>query len=292
MLKRLKYFVTVARTRHFGRAARELHISQPPLSQQIRLLEKELGIDLFLRTTRRVELTEAGRVFYDGTKTLVDDLNRAIIRAQSVHRGHAGQLRIGFVSTSTFRRLPETISAFRARYPNATLELFHMTSSQQAEAFQKEQIDVGFLRTVPHGVASRIIQREPLFAALPPNHALAKTRRLAVAALARERFVMWDRKQTSGIAQTILDLCHRHGFEPDIILEVTNPAAMLSLVAGGMGVAIVPSSALQLRQDSLVVRPLDDCKAYSDLSLAWRPDNKSRLVEHFVSLAGELAESN
>lgn len=132
------------------------------MSQQIRLLEKELAVDLFTRTTRRVELTEAGRVFYEGTKTLVDDLNRAIVRAQSVHRGHAGHLRIGFVSTSTFSRLPESLNAFRKRYPNATLELFHITSSQQAEALQKEQIDVGFLRTVPYGVASRVIQREPL----------------------------------------------------------------------------------------------------------------------------------
>ena len=283
-LKRIKYFVTVARSNHFGRAAKELHVSQPPLSQQIRLLEKELGVDLFVRTTRRVELTEAGRVLYEGARSAVDDLKRVIVRAQSIHHGNAGRLRIGFVSTSTFHVLPETLTAFRNSFPEATLELFHMTSSQQAEAFQKGQIDVGFLRTVPPGVASMVVQREPFLVALPVNHPLAKKRLIDVKALATEPFVMWDRKQTHGIASDVLALCEKHGFVPRIILEVTNPAAMLSVVAGRMGVAIVPSSALQLRQAALAFRSLNDADAYSQLALAWSSENGSGLLKQFVSL--------
>jgi len=291
MLKRIRYFVTVARTCHFGRAARELHISQPPLSQQIRLLERELGISLFVRSTRRVELTDAGKALYESARTTVDELDTAIARARRVHQGTAGHLRIGFVSTSTFKLLSDTISAFRNRFPDATLELFHMTSLQQADALKKEQIDVGFLRSPPSDASSIMVHREPLVLALPPNHKLARKRKVSLGALRDEPFIMWDRKQTTGIAEQVLDLCRSHGFEANIILEVTNPAAMLSLVASNMGVAVVPTSATQLlRQDALIFKTIDDPRAFSGLSLIWRRDQASKLATQFIALVSELAK--
>jgi len=288
MMKRIRYFLTVARLRHFGRAAKELHISQPPLSQQIRLLEKELGVDLLVRTTRSVDLTEAGRVLYDGGAKAVAELERAIAAAQRIHRGEGGLLRIGFVSTAASKVLPDALSRLRKRYPDATVELFHLTSSQQAEAFEKGEIDAGFLRTVPpQDVDASVIQREPLYAALPVGHRLARQRSLSVAALAAEPFVMWERRQTSGIALETLELCRKHGFEPRIALEVTNPSAMLSLVAGGEGVAIVPASALNLRQEALVFRRLQGRDAISCLYLAWRRNTESALMKRFVALVSE-----
>jgi len=291
MLKRIRYFVTVARTCHFGRAARELHISQPPLSQQIQLLERELGIALFIRSTRRVELTEAGKALYESARVTVDKLDIAIARAQRVHHGEAGHLRIGFVSTSTFKLLSDSISAFHTRFPDATLELFHMTSIQQAEALKREQIDVGFLRSPPSDSASIMIHREPLVLALPPDHRLARKRKVRFEELRNEHFIMWDRKQTTGIAEQVLDMCRSHGFEAKIVLEVTNPAAMLSLVASNMGIAVVPTSATQLlRQDALIFKTIDDPKAFSGLSLVWRKDQASQLATQFVALVSELAD--
>jgi len=169
MNNRIRYFVAVAEARHFARAAEKLHMSQPPLSQQIQLLEKQLGIQLLTRTTRRVELTEAGQILYEGAKRALDQLDQAILHAQRAQRGEAGLLRVGFVSTAAFQLLSEVLRAFRRRYPQATLELFHLTSAQQAAAFEARTIDVGFLREPPPGgdIEVEVIDREPLFVALP-----------------------------------------------------------------------------------------------------------------------------
>lgn len=290
---RIRYFVAVAEERHFGRAAEKLHMSQPPLSQQIQLLEKELGTRLLTRTTRRVELTEAGEILYQGAKRALDQLEQAILHAQRVQRGEAGLLRVAFVSTAAFQLLTDVLRAFRERFPQATLELFHLTSAQQAAAFDARTIDVGFLRDPPGSdVEVEVIDKDPLVVALPVTHPLAKRASIPVRALKDQPFVMWDRQQTAGIAQTILDLCTRHGFHPIIALEVTNPPAMLSLVAGGVGVAIVPLSATQLRPDAVAFRPLDDRNAYSPMALAWRSDNRRELLPGFIALVREICESN
>ena len=290
---RIRYFVAVAEERHFGRAAEKLHMSQPPLSQQIQLLEKELGAQLLTRTTRRVELTEAGEILYHGAKRALDQLEQAILHAQRVQRGEAGLLRVGFVSTAAFRLLSDVLSAFRQRYPQATLELFHLTSAQQAAAFDARTIDVGFLREPPGGdVEAEVIDKDPLVVALPATHALAKRASIPARALKDQPFVMWDRQQTVGIAQTILDLCTRSGFHPIIALEVTNPPAMLSLVAGGVGIAIVPLSAMYLRPEDVVFRPLVDRNAYSPMALAWRRDNTRELLPRFIALVREMCAGN
>ena len=288
---RVRYFVAVAEERHFGRAAEKLHMSQPPLSQQIQLLEKELGTQLLTRTTRRVELTEAGQILYAGAKRALDQLDQAILHAQRVQQGEAGLLRVGFVSTAAFQLLSDVLRAFRQRYPQATLELFHLTSAQQAAAFEARTIDVGFLRDPPGGnVQVEVMDKDPLIVALPVKHPLAKRKSISMRALKDEPFVMWDRQQTAGIARTILDLCARQGFQPTIALEVTNPPAMLSLVASGVGVAIVPLSAMHLRPEAIALRPLDDRNAYSPMALAWRRDNTRQLLPRFVALVREICD--
>lgn len=289
MNSRIRYFVALAEECHYGRAAERLRMSQPPLSQQIRLLETELGMQLLTRTTRRVELTEAGRVLYEGAKRALDQLDRSILLAQRVQRGEAGVLRIGFVSTAAFELLSRVLRGFRLRHPEATTELFHLTSAQQAAAFEARTIDVGFLREPPAGdVEVEVIDRERLFAVLPARHPLARHRSVSVRALRDEPFVMWDRQQTPGIAHTILELCARHGFQPKIALEVTNPPALLSLVAGGVGVSIVPVSARRLRPEKTVFRPIDDVDAFSPMSVAWRSDNANALVNRFIETVHEV----
>jgi DNA-binding transcriptional LysR family regulator len=289
-MKRIEYFLAVAEEQHFGRAARKLHMSQPPLSHQVRLLEKELGMDLFVRTTRHVELTPAGRELYEGARLAMAQLDHAIASAKRIHGGSAGILRIGFVSTVASRMLSELLHDFREHYGDIELQLFHLTSAQQAAALESGSIDAGFCRTPPGGsVQSRVLVREPLHVAIPSGHALATRKRVPVAALKDQRFVMWDREQTSGIALTVLSLCRKHGFEPAVALEVTNPSAMLGFVADGVGVAIVPASVLLLKPDGVKFLPLDD-RATSSIAIAWRPDNRSRLVPHFVEVVTRACE--
>lgn len=289
MKSRIRYFVAVAQEQHFGRAAQKLHMSQPPLSQQIRLLEQELGVQLLIRTTRRVELTEAGKALYDGAKPALEQLDQAIVRAQRVHRGDAGLLRIGFVSTAAFQTLSDVLRAFREQYPDVTLELFHMTSLEQSAAFAARTIDVGLLREPPGGdVAFEVLDREPLMVALPARHPLARLKLVPVRDLKNVPFVMWSRQQSPAMAQTTMELCRRHGFQPTIALEVTNPHVMLSLVAGGVGAAIVPISRRSLRTASVAFRPLDDRHAHSPMGIAWRNDNPIDLVPRFVGLVRDM----
>jgi len=286
---RLRYFLAVAETRHFGRAAERLGIKQPPLSQQIRLLEGQLGLRLFTRSTRRVELTEAGGILLDAVKRADAQIEEAVTHARRIEAGEAGLLRVGFVSTTASGLLSRVLRAFRERYPQAKLELFHLTSAQQAAAFESRSIDVGFLRAPPAGdIEIEVIAREPLWVALPEQHRLAGRKSLVVSLLKREAFVMWDRQQTAGIAQTILGLCARHGFQPSIALEVTNPPAMLSLIAGGVGIGIVPASAMRLRPDGVVFRALRDKHADSPVALAWRRDDTPALLPRFVELVREV----
>jgi DNA-binding transcriptional LysR family regulator len=290
MYARIKYFVAVATERHFGRAADKLHMTQPPLSHQIQLLEKELGVQLFRRTTRRVELTEAGRLLYEGATRALDQLDQAILDAQRVERGEAGSLRVGFVSTAAFQLVSDVLRAFRERYPKANLQLFHLTSAQQADAFRAGTIDVGFLRgPVPVDIEVEVLTKEPLLVALPIGHALARRKVISMRALKNEPFVIWDRQQSASMAQPILDLCARAGYQPNIALEVGNPPALLSLVAGGIGVSIVPASALHLRSDGIAFRRLDDKDAYSSMLLAWRRQNAPALLPRFVDLVRDIA---
>jgi len=293
MKTRLRYFMAVAEEQHFGRAAQKLHMSQPPLSQQIQLFERELGVQLLVRTTRRVELTEAGKTLYEGAKPALDQFDQAVLRAQRVHRGEAGLLRVGFVSTAAFQLLSDVLRAFRERWPGATVELFHLTSLEQASAFDARTIDMGFLREPPgNGTVFEVIDREPLVVALPIMHKLAQRKVISVQSLRNEAFVMWHRQQSPGMAQSTLDLCRRHGFTPTIALEVTNPHAMLSLVAGGVGVAIVPRSRMYVRPESVTFRPLDDKNAYSQLGIAWRTDNTLELLPRFVELVRQISGYN
>ena len=290
-IRRIKYFIMVAEQQHFGRAAKLLHISQPPLSQQIRMLEKDLGMELFTRTTRRVDLTDAGRALLQSCKKAVEDLEQAVAYAQLVHRGEGGVLRLGFVSTAAVKLLPEALRQFRHRYPKAQIECFHLTSEQQADALENGTIDAGFLRTLPKGNFEwKVIQRERLFVALASGHPLSRIRKIQISALSSEPFVMWDKRQTAGMASTVVGLCRKHGFDPLVALEVTNPQALISLVANGLGVAIVPESALHTKHENVVFKPLQVSAAYSELSLAWRKDNRREFLQRFVSVVGGMSE--
>jgi DNA-binding transcriptional LysR family regulator len=290
-LRHLRYFLAVADELHFGRAAARLHISQPPLSQQIRQLEKELGFDLFLRTRRRVRLTEAGGTFRDEARALLERLGQATVAAQRVARGETGALAVGFVASATFAILPRLYRRFRELHPDVSLALSEMSTAEQVEALRSGQIQVGLART-PIGddsFAAEPLREEPLVLVLPARHRLARRRTLALRAAADEPFVLFPRHPRPGWVDVVQAACRAAGFRPAVVQEVLELSAAVTLVAAGIGVALVPESAQALRVAGVAYRPLRSPAPTTRLVALHRADDPRPVVERFLAVAREVA---
>jgi DNA-binding transcriptional LysR family regulator len=200
-LRHLRYFIAVAEELHFGRAARRLAMSQPPLSQQIRSLEEEIGVVLLLRTKRQVELTAAGEVFLSEARKTIAQSGQAIRAAQRAARGETGQLAVGFVSSAVYGQVPSIFRLMRSRYPEVSLHLQDLTSEEQVEALKANRIDVGLIRPpvfAAESLAMQVIWREPLMAVLPLGNPLTRETEIAVEALAEEPFIQIPRHVAPG----------------------------------------------------------------------------------------------
>lgn len=220
-LRHLRYFIAVAEELHFGRAALALGISQPPLSQQIQALEQEIGARLFERTNRRVELSEAGRLFLEEARRVLVQVDKAADVARRAQLGELGELKIGFTSSAPFNStIPQAIFSFRQRFPAVHLNLREMSSTQVADALVDEVIEVGIMRPLPLPDALREIElsREPLVAVLSAKHPLAQGNEegLFLSALAQEPFVFFPRSYGSGLYAQLLNLARDAGFSPQI----------------------------------------------------------------------------
>ncbi len=292
-LRHLRYFVAVAEELHFGRAATRLGMAQPPLSQQIRRLEEELGVLLFERTKRRVQLTEAGRVFLDEARRTLAQAERAARAAQRAQRGEIGRLEVGYVGSAAFDVLPEILRTFRARFPEVELALHELTTAQQVRALDDERIGVGFLRPPLYDgrLASRVILREPLVVALPATHPLAHHRRIPLGALAGEPFILYPRHLAPGPYDQVLSLCHQAGFSPRVTQEAVEMQTIAGLVAAGIGVSLVVATVQDLRSSGVVYRALDGAAPTMDLAIAWRRDDPSRVLAAFLGIAADRAEA-
>src|SRR5687768_4355925 len=194
-LRHLRYFVAVAEELHFGRAAVRLHIAQPPLSMQIKQLEGELGFRLFQRTNRKVEITQAGALFLDDVRELLAELDRSVASAKRVARGESGWLGIGFVGSATYAVLPAALQRFRKDHPDVELVLRELVTAKQAQALREGRIHVGLARPAidEEGIDSEVILHEPLVAALPDSHRLARKAGIRVEDLAAEPFILFPR---------------------------------------------------------------------------------------------------
>ena len=217
-LRHLRYFLCVANELHFGRAAKKLHIAQPPLSQQIRQLEEELGLQLFERTKRRVQLTAAGAVFANAMQSVMNQIEQGVQAAQQASRGELGQLTIGFVSSAAYNVLPPILQTFRARFPQVKLTLHELTTAQQQQWFQTGQIDVGFARPPiqDDSIDWRILLRESLVVALPDDHPLAKQGKVSQSEIANEPFILFPRHASPGLYDHIISLCRQAEFSPNV----------------------------------------------------------------------------
>jgi len=291
-LRHLRYFVAVAEELHFSRAAARLHIAQPPLSQQIRHLERELGVALFNRTRRHVELTAAGRAFLDESRRVLLQAERAARIAQRAGRGEIGQLAVAFVPSADLDLLPRVLRAWGARFPDVELDLQALLPVAQLEALAGGRIQVGLVR-LPVAAGSEVIveciQSEPLVAALPLRHRLAKRARVRVADLAGDTMMMFPRQVAPGYYDMLISAFRGAGFTP----RVFHPASMqtnLALVSAGLGVSLLPASIRNLRRTGVVYRPLASPVPRVELAVAYRRHDHSPIVLAFLEMVRSAAQ--
>ncbi|MBT9305434.1 LysR family transcriptional regulator [Pseudomonas aeruginosa] len=295
-LRHLRYFIAVAEELHFGRAAERLGISQPPLSQQIQALEEEIGARLFERTNRRVELTDAGRLFLDESRQVLAQVDKAVLLARRAHLGELGELKIGFTSSAPFTStIPSSIHAFRKAYPDVHLDLQEMSSRQVLKALLEESLQVGVIRplALPDAVHWVELFREPLVAVLRADHPLAAGSEdgLAIAALAEEPFVFFPRSYGTGLYDQVIALTRQAGFSPRIAQEASEAMTIIGLVSAGLGVSILPASFRRTRVDGVVYRTLSDPEATTAVWLVRRQNEGSPLALSFIDLVTRKAAS-
>jgi DNA-binding transcriptional LysR family regulator len=289
----LRYFIAVAECLHFGRAAAALHISQPPLSRAIRALEDRVGVALFTRSRRRVELTPEGLRFLGAARRVADHLARAVSELRSMASGEHGRLRIGFVSLADYGVLPGLLKAYKAARPGVTLALREMLSAEQAAALAAGELDFGLLLPPVRGTSGLehvVVQRERFVAALASRHRLASERgRLAMSALAGESFVMVPREIAPGLYDIVTGLASRAGFSLNIAQEAIQMQTIVSLVSSGLGVAIVPASIANLGRRGVVYRELADRHPALELWLAWCRGQLGAAGREFLAHARRVA---
>ncbi|MFD2640613.1 LysR family transcriptional regulator [Pseudomonas japonica] len=288
-LRHLRYFIAVAEELHFGRAAQALGISQPPLSQQIQALEQELGARLFERTNRRVELSEAGRLFLEEARQVLAQVDKAADVARRAQLGELGEMKIGFTSSAPFNSsIPKAIYSFRQRFPAVHLNLKEMSSRDVAEALLDERIEVGLMRPLPlpDSLVATELFREPLVAVLNADHPLARgtEQDLHLAALANEPFVFFPRSYGSGLHAQLLSLARQAGFTPHFAQEAAEVMTIIGLVSAGLGVSVLPASFQRMRIDGVVYRTLLDADADTAVWLVQRREQGSAMADAFVEL--------
>ncbi|MFJ1900065.1 MULTISPECIES: LysR family transcriptional regulator [unclassified Streptomyces] len=287
-LRHLSAFVAVAEELHFGRAAKRLQMAQPPLSQQIRQLEKELGVQLFERNTRSVRLTSAGESFLQPVRTVFDDLGVAVRAAKAAGRGEYGRVGIGFAGASSHETLPRLTRAVRAAHPGIELVMTGQTYANVALARVADgSLDLGFVRlpvTQP-GVAHRVIDEEELVCALPSDHPLAARDSVSIEALAGEPFVSFPANTGSTVRDAMVGACEAAGFNPRVVQEAPDSYTIMALVAAGVGVTLTVTSVQHIQQNGLVYRPLAGPPVRRQAALAWRADNPSAALRAVLAVA-------
>ena len=271
-LRHLRYFIAVAEELHFGHAAARLNISQPPLSQQIQILEQQIGARLFARTNRSVSLTEAGRQFLADSRQILTQVDDAAARAARLHQGETGELRIGFTSSAPFiKAVSDTLSTFRRRYPDVHIQTRETNTREQIVPLNEGALDLGLMRNtqLPETLIWERVLREPLLAMVPRDHPLASQPRVSLRELAREPFVFFDPHVGTGLYDDILGLLRRYDLTPTIAQEVGEAMTIIGLVAAGLGVSILPASFRRVQLSEMCWLPIEEQDAVSEMWLVW-----------------------
>lgn len=294
-LRHLRYFVTVAEELHFGRAAEKLHMSQPPLSIQIRALEDELGVTLFKRTQRHVSLTHAGQAFLQEARKILAQVEQAVLTTRRAGRGEIGELAVGFISVADYNLLPIVLREFRRRFPLVNLTLRESTTDVQMQDLIAGRIDVGFVLppiSAP-GIESVEVLSEPLIAALPQRHPFAaRPGRIALSGLAGSPFILFPRRMAPGLYDAVVSFCRSAGFSPRVEQEAVQMQTIVSLVSAELGVALIPASLKNLQRTGVVYKALREPSPMTEIHLAWRKDDDLPALKLFLELAARNTPDN
>jgi DNA-binding transcriptional LysR family regulator len=292
-LRHLRYFVAVADHLSFGRAAARLHISQPPLSRQVRALEEELGAPLFVRTKRSVTLTSTGAALLPEARRLLREADAIRDGARHIAAGEIGTLALGFIAVAAYSILPQLAPEFRRRHPGVRLALQEGTTDTLLSAVKQGEIDVAL---VLPPVDDASLRYSPLFvdtlvAALPAGRTEPRGGAISLRSLADEPFILFPRKVGSGLYDLIVSFCRRAGFSPRIEQEAIQMQTIVSLVAARMGVALVPASLRNMRRAGVVYRALTERSPPIEIGLAWRATDRAPAVQAFVAVAQAQART-
>ena len=284
-LRHLKYFVAVAEELHFGRAAEKVQITQPVISDQIRRLEQELGIKLFFRTKRIVQLTEPGKIFFKEAKQILARVEKAIAEVQKAERGELGSLTIGHTGPALYTLLPKMIRTFRDRYPQVELVLKEICTNEQVEALNAGAIEVGFLHPPIEGDFEFIsIMKEKMILALPEDHPLTTFTQVPISKLSNQPFILFPQPEGPYLYSRLLSICQQAGFSPQVVQEVTPQPTMIGLVAAGIGVSFVSSSLQSINRPGVVYRELDVATPELELVAAWKSKKVSPVLAKFLQV--------
>ena len=300
-LRHLRYFMAVAEEGHITRAAERLGMEQPPLSQQIKALERELDVQLFRRKARGVELTNAGRALFDDVRAMLTRLDHAIETTRRTARGEQGRICVGVTATAPFHPfVPRAIRAFREAFPLVSLTLEEQVSLDLIERLRSERMDAAFIRAPiadPQGLVVTPLLEEPLLVVLPSDHALAQSAggrggiTFSLNALATETFIVYGPPGT-GMYDATFIACHAAGFSPRIGQEAPRIASALSLVAAGLGISLVPASLQRMHMEGVAYRRIAGAiQPKAILNLASRRGDSSPVVQRFLSLVKRAAKT-
>ena len=293
-LRHLRYFVAVAHEGHVTRAAEKLHIQQPPLSQQIRALEREIDAALFVRHPRGVSLTDAGRSFLADAEQILAQAEHAKIRARRTARGEVGRIAVGFTTSAPFHPLvARAIREFRGNRPNVSFVLEESSSGDMVSGLRDDRLDVAFIRSGlvdPEGITVHPLLQEDMVAAFPARHPLTKRTRLTLKDLADETLILYRRPDGRGLYDVIIAACAEAGFSPHVGQEAPRIVSTLNLVAAGLGITIVPASLSRLPLEGVTYKPLTGRPGIKvPLNLACRADERSAATLAFIDLVRRLS---
>jgi DNA-binding transcriptional LysR family regulator len=284
--RQLRYFVALAETLHFGRAAKRLNLTQPPLSRQIAALEAELGTALLWRNSRNVALTPAGQAFHQHARQLLQDLETALRGTRSVAMGEQGRIAVGFTMLAAWNVLPGLLRRFTGAHPQVELGLEEVLPRDLLQALADGRVDVGlsFAGQVPEGLCYRRLHSEQLCVALPRGHRLAEGDRVAVAELHAEAFISFPQSTAPALYQALMECCRASGFEPRIKLETHMQQTIVNLVAEGLGVALVPESMRKLQLPGVAFRAIERSPRVEQ-GMLWRHDNDNPCLAGLLACA-------
>jgi len=290
----LRSFVTVAEELHFGKAAERAHLAQPALSRQVKRLEAELGMQLLIRDRRNVALTEAGRAFLEEARAVLERVDRAVLVAHQAGRGEVGSLSLGYEGSALYSVFPDALRLYKRRYPGVALDLRELCTADQVEALLGGGIDVGLLHVpvASDGLRVEVVLDEPLVAALPDDHPLARKDRVALEDLSDDPFVFFPRRFAPEVHDRMTGLCREAGYVPRVVQEAESKQSLVGLVAAGIGVAMLPASVGRLKRPGLIYKEIAQPEARVGTALAWRPSHETPALRRFLEVAREASRGN